>query len=96
MKHNFVRVESVSTLGDYRLSIRFDNDREKDIDFLPVLYGEMYSALRDKNLFKAISVDREIGTLVWPNGADFDPSLLYCWEEIIDELSSKLKKVSTA
>jgi len=33
--------------------------------------------LRDRSLFMAVRVDPECGTIVWPNGADMDPDVLY-------------------
>ena len=37
--------------------------------------------LRDVNQFNAVSLDREVHTLVWPSGADFDPATLHDWPE---------------
>lgn len=28
-------------------------------------------------MFRGVTVDPEAGTLVWPNGADLDPDVLY-------------------
>ena len=46
-----------------------------------MLYGELYSPLRNRELFEQVTVDQEVGTIVWPNGADFDPDMIYLWEE---------------
>jgi len=35
------------------------------------------AALRDPALFARVEVDAEAGTIVWPNGADLDPDVLY-------------------
>jgi hypothetical protein len=43
------------------------------------LEGELYGPLRDPFLFSRVALDSEVGTVVWPNGADFDPSVLYDW-----------------
>ena len=48
---------------------------------LSILEGELYTPLQDLNLFNAVVVDREAHTLVWPNGADFDPAILHDWPE---------------
>jgi hypothetical protein len=39
----------------------------------------MYGPLREKSIFNGVKVDPEIHTLVWPNGADFDPATLHDW-----------------
>jgi hypothetical protein len=30
-------------------------------------------------LFNQVRIDPEVHTLVWPNGADFDPAMLHDW-----------------
>jgi hypothetical protein len=32
---------------------------------------------RDPELFRRVRVDHELGTVVWPNGADLDPDVLH-------------------
>ena len=46
-----------------------------------MLAGELYGALRDPELFSQVRVDPEVKTLVWPNGADFDPATLHDWPQ---------------
>ncbi len=59
----------------------FEDGTQQEIDLEPVLAGEMYGPLRDRALFKKVTIDPEVHTLVWPNGADFDPSTLHDWPE---------------
>lgn len=40
-----------------------------------------YGPLRDPALFVQARVDPEVATVVWPNGADFDPATLHDWPE---------------
>jgi hypothetical protein len=35
--------------------------------------------LRDLDLFNQVRIDPDVETLVWPNGADFDPATLHEW-----------------
>jgi hypothetical protein len=44
-----------------------------------VLAGELYRPLRNLVLFNQVRIDPEVHTLVWPNGADFDPATLHDW-----------------
>ena len=41
------------------------------------IYGAMFEPLRDPEMFRQASVDPELGTVVWPNGADLSPEFLY-------------------
>lgn len=44
-----------------------------------MLAGELYGLLKDLAVFEQVQIDREVHTLVWPNGADFDPETLHDW-----------------
>ena len=79
MKHPIHRVRSFEIVAAYTLRVAFDDGTRQIIDFQPVLAGEIYGPLLDKQLFDRVLVDDEAGTLVWPNGADFDPASLHDW-----------------
>jgi len=79
--HPVHKVKSFEVEGPYRLRIEFADGLVRAIDFRSVLEGELYSPLRDLSQFNAVSLDREVHTLVWPNGADFDPATLHDWPE---------------
>jgi hypothetical protein len=86
MIHPIYRVESFEIISPYTLRVRFDDGTEQTIDFQSVLAGELYSPLRDLNLFNQVQIDPEVRTLVWPNGADFDPATLHDWPELIESM----------
>lgn len=79
--HAIYRVRSCEVLDPYILRVRFDDGTERTIDFEPVLRGRLYGPLRDPLLFSQVRLDPEVHTLVWPNGADFDPETLHDWPE---------------
>jgi hypothetical protein len=79
MRHLICRVRQFELLGQYTLRIWFGDGTEQVINFLPVLRGELYGPLRDPALFSQVALDPEVHTLVWPNGADFDPATLHEW-----------------
>lgn len=81
MSHPIYRVRSFEIVADFTLRVRFDDATEQTIDFRPILAGELYGPLRDLKLFNQVSVDPEVHTLVWPNGADFDPATLHDWPQ---------------
>jgi hypothetical protein len=61
------------------LRICFDDGNERVINFRPILAGALFGPLRDQATFEQVRVDPEVHTLVWPNGADFDPATLHDW-----------------
>ena len=96
MTRHIYRVESFKILGPFTLRVAFDDGCEQTIDFLPVLRGEMFGPLRDRSLFDSVRLDPECGTLVWPNGADFDPATLHDWPECGPELSDRARQWAEA
>lgn len=81
MKRHIYRVTAFESIGGYRLRVSFDDGTRQEIDFEPVLQGELFGPLRDQTFFAAVHLDEDFGTLVWPNGADFDPATLHDWPE---------------
>ena len=81
MDHPIYRVQAFEVVGPYTLRLSFDDGTEQTIDFQPVLAGELYGPLKDLFLFDQVRIDPEVHTLVWPNGADFDPATLHDWPE---------------
>jgi hypothetical protein len=81
MTHPIYRVRSFEVVSDYTLRVGFDDKTEQTIDFLPILAGELFGPLRELKLFNQVRIDPEVHTLVWPNGADFDPATLHDWPE---------------
>jgi hypothetical protein len=84
MKHPIYKVRSVKVVAPYTLRVGFDDATEQVIDFRPVLAGELYGPLHDLAIFNQVRIDPEVHTLVWPNGADFDPSTLHDWPENVE------------
>ncbi len=87
MSHAIHRVELFEIVGPYTLALRFEDGTEQRIDFRPVLEGELFGPLQNPRVFNAVSLDKEVGTLTWPNGADFDPATLHDWPQVRDELA---------
>lgn len=71
------RVIEAEYLADYKILITFNNGVRKIVDMEQDLWGRMFEPLKDKNMFKQFRVDKDIHTIVWPNGADFSPDSLY-------------------
>ena len=92
MAHPIHRVESVRVLGPCTLEIGFEDCTAQAIDFRPVLAGALFGPLRDLALFEQVRIDPEVHTLVWPNGADFDPATLHDWPEHVAELIARSRQ----
>jgi Protein of unknown function (DUF2442) len=96
MSHPIYRVRSFEITAPYTLRVRFDDGTEQTIEFRPVLAGDLYGPLRDLELFNQVRIDPEVETLVWPNGADFDPATLHEWpanENAFRELARRWEAV---
>ena len=71
-------VTEVEVLHDFVLGVTFDDGTVGEVDLLPHLWGPVFEPLRDNpELFAQVRVDEEEGTIVWPNGADVAPEMLY-------------------
>lgn len=92
MGHPICRVVSFEIVGRYTLRVTFDDGSTQVIDFSPVLRGELFGQLQDLALFNQIRADLEAHTLVWLNGADFDPATLHDWPEHIAALSALARR----
>ena len=79
MSHSIHRVHRVEVVGPHALRVEFDDGTSQAIDLEPVLAGALYGPLRDPAVFRQVRIDPEVHTLVWPNGADFDPATLHDW-----------------
>jgi hypothetical protein len=96
MSHPICRVRWFKIVTAYTLQVGFDDDTEQIINFRPILAGELFGPLRDPKLFNQVQIDPEVHTLVWPNGADFDPATLHDWpvhESAFRELARRWETV---
>ncbi len=63
--------------GDYKIWLKFVDSVEGEVDLENELWGEVFEPLKEKARFAEFSLDKELETIVWPNGADFAPEFLY-------------------
>jgi hypothetical protein len=72
------RIRSVEPLDGFVVRLCFDDGTEREVDLESDLWGPVFEPLRaDRELFRQVRVDEELGTIVWPNGADMDPDVLH-------------------
>jgi hypothetical protein len=73
-----VRIRTVEPLEGFKLRLGFDDGTVREIDLETELWGPVFEPLhQDLQLFRQVRVDDELGTIVWPNGADLDPDVLH-------------------
>ena len=96
MGHEIYRVSSFQKVAPFTLRVQFDDGTSQIIDFRPVLKGGLYGPLQEPTLFDQVRIDPEIHTLVWPNGADFDPAILHNWPESGPALTALATKWGSA
>jgi hypothetical protein len=88
MEETMIFIRSVKPLENFRVRLVFSNGEEKEVGLEMLLRGPIFEPLLyDPELFRAVRVDEELGTIVWPNGADMDPDVLYgshppAWMEV--------------
>ncbi len=63
--------------GPHSLSLVFNDGTHKRVNVLPILEGPVFEPLHDPAYFARVVVDPVLGTVVWPNEADFAPEALY-------------------
>jgi hypothetical protein len=75
----FPRITKVQHINGYILELTFANGVSGRLDFAPKIVGRggMFTPLQEIPYFKQVQVDPEAGTLIWPNGLDLDPDVLY-------------------
>jgi len=92
MVHSIHKVTAFQIIVPFSLLVRFEEASEQAIDFSPVLYGNLFGPLREISLFNQVRIDPEVHTLVWPNGADFDPATLHDWPRYAEEFAIRMKQ----
>ena len=77
-----VDVTKVEVLEPYRLKLEFDDGTSGEVDIAELVpFRGVFAPLRDPEAFRQVRLDREFGTIVWPNGADLDPFVLHEWAQ---------------
>ena len=73
-----VRIATVTPLEGFQVQVEFTDGTTKAIDLQPYLHGPIFEPMRnDPQVFRSMRVDSRMGTIVWDNGADIDPDVLY-------------------
>jgi len=66
-------ITSVEPRPDYRLWVRFADGVEGEVSLEPLVGKGVFELWTDREIFRAVTVDPESGTVVWPGGIDLAP-----------------------
>ncbi|HEY3052355.1 MAG TPA: DUF2442 domain-containing protein [Thermoanaerobaculia bacterium] len=70
-------VIDVRYVRDYVLWVKFEDGSEGEVNLATSLRGPVFQPLKEIAYFKQVRVNPELGTIVWPNGADIAPETLH-------------------
>lgn len=68
-------------LDGFRLDLTFSDGVHGVVDLADRIVGRggVLAPLEASEFFRQVTVEPELGTVVWPNGADICPDPLYAW-----------------
>jgi hypothetical protein len=73
------RINAVRPTTGYRLELTFTDGAHGEVDLREDIVGRggALAPLEEAGFFRQVRLDPEAGTLVWPNGVDMCPDVLY-------------------
>jgi hypothetical protein len=74
-----IDVVGVKWIEGYTLELQFEDGLIGlvAIDEVIKTFDGIFEPLADPTFFQRVAVSRDLGTIVWPNGADICPDVLY-------------------
>lgn len=70
-------VKKIQKIDGYKITLMFDDKRTKTVNLEGYLDKGIFLTLKDLDYFNKVKLNKEAGTIVWPNEADFCPDVLY-------------------
>lgn len=71
-------IVEVQPLDGYRLRLRFEDNVVGIVDISKLIkFHGVFAPLQERDYFIQVHVNRELGTICWPDDADIDPDVLY-------------------
>jgi Protein of unknown function (DUF2442) len=71
-------IVTVKPLEDYQLFLRFEDGIEGVVDISQLIqFSGIFTPLQNQAYFAQVQLHPELGTIMWQNGADLDPDVLY-------------------
>jgi len=70
-------VKKIVKIEGYKITLTFNDNKTKTVDLEKYLDKGIFLPLRKLNYFNRVQLNKDAGTIVWPNEADFCPDVLY-------------------
>lgn len=71
-------VAAVRPLAGHRLWLEFEDGSQGEIDLSSMVsWHGVFAPLQSGDYFQQVRINRELGVVEWPNGADLDSDVLY-------------------
>ena len=69
---------AVQPLDCYKLHLTFEDDVAGIVDIAEIMeFTGVFAPLNNPAYFAQVTVNPDLGTICWDNGADLDPDVLY-------------------
>jgi hypothetical protein len=88
-----LHILQATVCGPHSLELVFNDGTRKRANLLPLLDGPVFEPLHDPEHFARVTVDPMLGTVVWPNEADFAPEATH---ELPEEQPAGVSSASQA
>jgi hypothetical protein len=73
-----IDIIAVYPLDSHKLHLTFEDGAEGIVDIAQLIeFTGIFEPLADAAFFAQVTVNPDLGTIYWPNGADLDPDVLY-------------------
>jgi hypothetical protein len=72
-----VDVVEAKYVQGHTLWLKFEDGVSGEVDLSGELQGPVFEPLRDPSYFRQFVLSADLGTVSWPNGADFAPEFLH-------------------
>ncbi len=73
----FLHITDAKYIEDYKVEVAFNNGKRGIADLSEALHGDVFEPLKNQAIFSSFVVNKELETLVWPNGADLAPEYIF-------------------
>ena len=78
-------VTNVEYLGGTRLRLTFEGNKRCEVDIAEMIpFDGVFEPLNDPSFFRQVTVNPDVGTIVWLNGPDVCPDALYERSRTVD------------